>query len=767
MKNKFFLEQNETSRKLYIDLLEVTGALSNMFADSKNPFLYYRAMENIFCKSFQADNLSRSDVSADAGKDGLGIGLKTFLQSNGNSFQKVAEFNKDSYLFKELEGIDLIKKVAFMRNERIKSTMRICNLSDMIYHLITRSENYMAIFEEHMDLIDIENITITAINNTTIHFTDGLHDYNFSISKSTLLKRFDTTDKNKIYGFNVEILEDPYDYLLNIRNTNSFYNESKSINAQDIVDFIILPLYSPRSKKVENSSGLNQWNARGRVRDVNEVYIPIPSWIHNVKKNFFSYKTEDYRTGSFNVKLPNGDTLSMKVAQQGGKALMSNPNSALGKWILRDILQLSENELVTKEQLDIIGIDSVKLSKDENGEYHLDFLKSGSYEDFEEEYKRERMKEQLDTIGIDNIKISKYENGEYCLDCLKSGGYEEFEKEDKREKMKVAGFFAGVGGIELGFEQNGFEIVWSNEIDQKASETFKANHSSKIVVDDIKNIDDKDVPDVDIIVGGFPCQAFSVAGYRKGFEDERGEIFFQLARIISKKLPRVIFIENVKNLLSHDNGNTYKVIKETLESYGYFLKAQVLNASEYGNIPQNRERIYIIGFKNKEDCDNFNFPSPIKLEKKIEDIVDFNKKVDDKYYYTEKNCKFYDILKEYIKNRNTLYQWRRVYVRENKSNLCPTLTANMGMGGHNIPLVLTKYGIRKLLPKECFLFQGYPEDFILPKEVAQSKLYKQAGNSVVVPVISRLAKNIMEALKKTDNGIHGGENEKDYRLFNI
>ena len=158
------------------------------------------------------------------------------------------------------------------------------------------------------------------------------------------------------------------------------------MNTQDILDFIILPLYSPRSNKVENSSGLNQWNAKGRVRDVNEVYIPIPSWIHRVKKNFFIYNTEDNKTAPFNVKLPNGNTLSMKVAQQGGKALMSNPNSELGKWILRDILQLSENELVTKEQLDTIGIDSVKLSKYENGEYRLDFLKSGSYEDFEKEY---------------------------------------------------------------------------------------------------------------------------------------------------------------------------------------------------------------------------------------------------------------------------------------------------------------------------------------------------------------------------------------------
>lgn len=316
--------------------------------------------------------------------------------------------------------------------------------------------------------------------------------------------------------------------------------------------------------------------------------------------------------------------------------------------------------------------------------------------------------------------------------------------------MKVAGFFTGVGGIELGFKKAGFEILWSNEIDEKASKTFKANHSNKIVVDDIYNLKIEDIPDVDVIVGGFPCQAFSVAGYRKGFEDERGEIFFQLAKIISKKLPRVIFIENVKNLLGHDKGNTYKVIKETLENYGYKLKTMILNASEYGNIPQNRERIYIIGFKNEEDLINFRGIEPINLKNKISKIIDYNKKVEDKFYYTKNNCKFYDILKDTVKNRNTLYQWRRVYVRENKSNLCPTLTANMGTGGHNVPIVLTKYGIRKLTPKECFLFQGYPEEFILPNDIAQSHLYKQAGNSVAVPVINRLAEEIMNAIKRTD-----------------
>lgn len=315
--------------------------------------------------------------------------------------------------------------------------------------------------------------------------------------------------------------------------------------------------------------------------------------------------------------------------------------------------------------------------------------------------------------------------------------------------MKVAGLFAGVGGIELGFKNAGFDIIWSNEIDEKAGETFRANHNTQIVIDDIHNINAENVPDVDVIVGGFPCQAFSIAGYRKGFEDERGEVFFQLARIIKGKLPRIVFIENVKNLLGHDKGNTYKVIKETLESYGYSLKTMILNASEYGNIPQNRERIYIIGFQNKEDSNNFRSIEPIPLTKTVIDIIEFNKKVDDKFYYTKDSCVFYDSLKSEINKRDTIYQWRRVYVRENKSKLCPTLTANMGTGGHNVPLILTKYGIRKLTPKECFMFQGYPKDFVLPSNVAQSHLYKQAGNSVVVPVIERLAREVMNAVNRT------------------
>lgn len=386
---KFFFKQEEESRKLYTDLLKMMGLLSNLFAESKNPFLYYRAMENIFCKAFHADNLSRSDVSADAGKNGIGIGLKTFLQNNGNTFQKIAEFNKESYLLRDLTGTDLVRMVSEMRNQRIESTMRICNLYDMMYHLVTRSNKYMAIYEEHMDLININNIKITQTNNTTIHFTDSLHDYSFSLSKSTLLKRFDTTDKRKIFGFDVEVLADPYDFLLNIKNGKISKTELNATlnDSDDFIDYIVLPLYSPRTKQVEEKSGLNQWNAGGRPRSENEVYISIPSWIHQKKKDFFTYNSDENKTNPFDVKLPNGKIISMRVAQQKGKALMSNPNSALGEWILREILELKPKVLVTKEILDMIGIDSVKLSKTGDGRYYLDFLKSGSYEEFEEENK--------------------------------------------------------------------------------------------------------------------------------------------------------------------------------------------------------------------------------------------------------------------------------------------------------------------------------------------------------------------------------------------
>lgn len=382
----FYENQDEKQKQLYIKLLQIIGSLSNLFAESKSPFLYYRLMENIFCKAFEAKNYARSDISVDAGKNNVGLGLKTFLQNNGKTLQKVAEFNKESYLLKGLNADDLILKVSEMRNQRILTTQRICNLDDVIYHLITRSDEFMGVYEEPMDLVNISKIKVTDVKKTTVSFIDGLNEYNFNISKSTLFKRFNTTNQNLIVGFDVDILEDPFDFLLSLDGEKDKIELAE--DKKEVIDSIILPLYSTRDGLVPKKSGLNQWNASGRKRDPDEVYIPIPAWIHKSKPNFFIYNTDDFKTDPFNVSLPNGEVLSMRVAQQGGKALMSDPNKALGKWILRDILDLKEGILVTKAMLDIIGIDSIMLSKHIDNTYSLDFLKSGSYDLFEENYKK-------------------------------------------------------------------------------------------------------------------------------------------------------------------------------------------------------------------------------------------------------------------------------------------------------------------------------------------------------------------------------------------
>lgn len=317
------------------------------------------------------------------------------------------------------------------------------------------------------------------------------------------------------------------------------------------------------------------------------------------------------------------------------------------------------------------------------------------------------------------------------------------------DKLKCASFFAGVGGIDLGFEQAGiFEVVYANEFDEFAVKTYENNFKTKVDCKDINLVETEDIPEFDVMLGGFPCQAFSIAGYREGFADKkgRGELFFQLERIFKERKPKIIFLENVKNLVGHDDGNTFRVILKSLQDAGYKVKYQVLNAMYYGNIPQNRERIYIVAFRDEELYEKFNFPEPIELKTKLKDVIDYNGKKEDKYYYTSDKCTFYDILKNDMKNKNTVYQWRRIYVRENKSNVCPTLTANMGTGGHNVPLILAKHGIRKLTPKECFLLQGYPDTYKLP-ELANTRLYKQAGNSVVVPVIRRIAEEIKRVLE--------------------
>ena len=313
-----------------------------------------------------------------------------------------------------------------------------------------------------------------------------------------------------------------------------------------------------------------------------------------------------------------------------------------------------------------------------------------------------------------------------------------------KSKFKIGSLYAGVGGICQGFIEADFDVVWSNEWDKNACITYRENFKHKLIEGDVWDIDERSLAKIDVICAGFPCQSFSVAGYRKGFKDKRGQHFFRIIDFIEYHKPKAIFLENVKNLKNHDKGKTFKKIKKLLQQRGYIVFDKILNTKDITSIPQNRERIFIVCFKKELLGDIvFKFPSN---NKKINSIKGYLDDIfDEKLVYNEK-FKHFNTLKDSIKNENTLYQWRRQYVRENKSNVCPTLTANMGTGGHNVPLLIKNGIIRKLSPKECFRLQGFPDNFKLPK-TAYSHLYKQAGNAVTVPVIKEIAIRIKKVLE--------------------
>ncbi|MDY3078595.1 MAG: DNA cytosine methyltransferase [Sodaliphilus sp.] len=314
-------------------------------------------------------------------------------------------------------------------------------------------------------------------------------------------------------------------------------------------------------------------------------------------------------------------------------------------------------------------------------------------------------------------------------------------------KFTFIDLFAGIGGFRIALQSLGGKCVFSSEWDANAQKTYFYNFGEipygDITKESIKNC----IPDgFDVLCAGFPCQAFSIAGYRKGFEDTRGTLFFDVAEIIKRKRPKAVFLENVKNLYTHDNGKTFAVIKATLEELGYVVYHKVMNSMEYANVPQNRERIFIVCFDPKQvkNHHQFSFPERTELTHTIHDCID--PEINDKALFYGAKFIHYEELKRDMVSMDTIYQWRRQYVRENKSNVCPTLTANMGTGGHNVPLILTKYGIRKLSPKECINFQGYPKEYQFPTSIANSAKYKQAGNSVVVPLITKVCQNIISII---------------------
>ena len=320
------------------------------------------------------------------------------------------------------------------------------------------------------------------------------------------------------------------------------------------------------------------------------------------------------------------------------------------------------------------------------------------------------------------------------------------EKDDNTEEVNdltMIDLFAGTGAFSLAFEgTNSVTTVFSNDMVEHSKKIYDENFTHKLTLRDLNELKVEEIPKHDILTGGFPCQPFSIAGYQEGFNDERSNVFWKILSIIDHHQPKCVVLENVKNLVTHDETKTFATIKSNLESRGYHICYKVLNTADITGIPQHRERIYIVCFKSKNVFDKFSLDFP-KIEKKpIRDLLETD--IPSKYYYTDRSSTW-ELLQKDVTKKDTIYQYRRVYVRENKSSECPTLTANMGSGGHNVPIILDDKGIRKLTPRECFNFQGFPSSYKLPA-LSDSNLYKLAGNAVSVPVVKLIANRIVPLL---------------------
>lgn len=369
---KSFAEIDIENNGNYLKLLSAVSKISGLFSESAVPFINYRVAENIFCRSFEANNLSRSDTAFDADFNSIGIGLKTFISKTNTSTEKVAEFNSLSRDLKNYKGKELAIKLGEYRNERIKLANRVYNINSSLYHIVARREKELLLFETDYNQIDIENINSVKSNKASLQFEDGHNFYSFNYSKSTLFRKFIIPEN--AFKLPVDIIEDPYSLLLDLFSSNQYKSATDKLIKGE--NYIILPLYGIKKneKFVFEKSGINQWNAGGRKRDIGEIYIPIPIDIHKEFPNFFPERDE-----TFNLEIPTGEVFEAKVCQDNSKALMTNPNKALSDWLLRKVLQLQEGELATIEKLDKLGFDSVIITKNEKSEFKIDIMKTDSY----------------------------------------------------------------------------------------------------------------------------------------------------------------------------------------------------------------------------------------------------------------------------------------------------------------------------------------------------------------------------------------------------
>ncbi len=309
----------------------------------------------------------------------------------------------------------------------------------------------------------------------------------------------------------------------------------------------------------------------------------------------------------------------------------------------------------------------------------------------------------------------------------------------KSAKFTFIDLFAGIGGIRMGFENAGGECVFTSEWDEAAKKTYLANFG-ELPYGDITKISPEEIPNFDMLLAGFPCQPFSQAGLKKGFEDTRGTLFFDIARIVKHHKPKVVFLENVRNLASHDKGNTLKVIISTLEDMGYKVYHRLYNAKDFG-LPQNRVRIYIVAFKGNIE---FTFPDEPKPATKLGDILE--KKIDPKYTISDKLWAGHQRRKKEHREKGNGFGYS---LFNRKSKYTSTISARYYKDGSEILIEQKNKNPRKLTPREAARLQGFPDSFVLPN--SDNQMYKQFGNSVAVPVIKTLAKQIINTLQKHEN----------------
>jgi DNA (cytosine-5)-methyltransferase 1 len=333
---------------------------------------------------------------------------------------------------------------------------------------------------------------------------------------------------------------------------------------------------------------------------------------------------------------------------------------------------------------------------------------------------------------------------------------------DARKHFKVGCLFAAIGGFVRAFEQVGATVAWASEKDKFATQTFKLNFSHvRCIEKDIQNLTVHGdlLEPVDILTAGFPCQPFSVAGEKLGFQDERGLLFLHIIRLIrefGRAKPKMLLLENVKNLKHHDRGRTFKRIQAEIQKAGYWFTekdACIMNTAFHTDIPQNRERIFMVAVScDHFDFNSFKFPEPfpeLRL-KTVFDLLDLDRKAESWYYFKPEN-RYYPLFKKAIEanGRDAIYQLRRNYVRRNMSGMCFTLMANMGEGGHNQPVIKDRWGIRKLTERECARLQGYKDSWLkFPKELSKQQKYKQIGNSITVPLVVKLAEGMIAELDR-------------------